>query len=231
MELTDKIKEWLQSDEKDLDQGAELALRVNRNKQLYNYITRKRDAEKLEYELKKILFARGFAPESYLPVADPAEKQESTKAGENECEVFNKGKRTDHDQLPGQVQAEYDRAMIIYPQIRNRHTQMKMTKTSEERQPIREELTRLEDALNSAWEVYDSYDLNNPPVEQQNEIDSKRIQANRRYISDQRKSGWKNIDKKREEIQKRISEVYEVGEKFSDETVKELTDLGFVCTK
>ena len=58
-ELTQKIKEWLDTEpaKRDLDAGAEMLLRVTRNRILYANITRnpKAKAAHLEYQLQKVL--------------------------------------------------------------------------------------------------------------------------------------------------------------------------------
>ena len=60
--LTEQIQKWLDTpqSERDIIGGATLLLQLNRNRAMYNTITRKpaREADRLEYELKKFLQIR-----------------------------------------------------------------------------------------------------------------------------------------------------------------------------
>lgn len=226
MNLNNELLEWYESTERDITIGAELLLRINRNRILYNHIKIKRDGERLEYEIRKILDERTLIG-AYMCV--PEKKAAAvTSDGPDASDPGNarKGKRTDHDSLPARIAVLYDKALLIYPQMRNLHVRLKLENSDENRAAIVGELKGLEYALASAWEVYDAYVFKE---ESAPEISAKRVQTNRKYLSDNRKNGWKNLDKKREEIQKRIDEIDSAGENISQELRDELQSLGFSC--
>lgn len=129
--VTEGMVEWLRSDHTDdesIRKGAELLLRVNRNKGLYERINRypKGGLKKLEYEIKKHVNIRlhGYSfediqkldkevtpqvqvaveaaegkPDGYIPVI-----REAKDVGDTGCVIVT-GKRPDHDQLPEDIQA------------------------------------------------------------------------------------------------------------------------------
>lgn len=144
--VTEGMVAWLRSDHTDdesIRKGAELLLRVNRNRGLYERIIRypKGGLKKLEYEIKKHLNIRlhGYtiqdilklgneimpqvqvcveaaadASEDELPVAQKAEN-----AGDTSGAII-KGKRPDHDTLP-------DCIKVIWPANAERWKKIKET--------------------------------------------------------------------------------------------------------
>ena len=136
--ITEGMVAWLRSDHTDdesIRKGAELLLRVNRNKGLYERILRypKGGLKKLEYELKKHVNIRlqGYSfddiqkldqeiiPEikKYVEKCDMVMQEAAAQSQQvNEADVMpigaadgnpliTTGKRPDHDQLPYEIQA------------------------------------------------------------------------------------------------------------------------------
>lgn len=146
LKITEGMVAWLRSDHTDdesIRKGAELLLRVNRNKGLYERILRypKGGLKKLEYELRKHVNIRlqGYSfediqaldkelipqvqvaieaaegkPDGEIPVI-----REAKYEGDTGC-VFTTGKRPDHDKLPVEIQA-------IWPQNAERWKKIKET--------------------------------------------------------------------------------------------------------
>ena len=114
LELTPKIKEWLDTDpsERDIRAGAELLLRINRNRILYDNIMRNpvRHAATLEYQMKKILKQR-LIDTTHEEVAQMMTQVDAIARqhgfGQSQRSEFQLGKRADHDQLPPEVQQLY----------------------------------------------------------------------------------------------------------------------------
>ena len=129
--ITEGMVAWLRSDhtdEESIRKGAELLLRVNRNRGLFERICRypRGGLKKLEYELQKHVNIRlqGYTiqdienldkdimPQVQVAVdaADGAADEEipfvkeSADEGDTGCVVL-KGKRPDHDKLPAEIQA------------------------------------------------------------------------------------------------------------------------------
>ncbi|MBQ2674124.1 MAG: hypothetical protein IJG07_05520 [Prevotella sp.] len=129
--FTQELVDWLNSDhssDEKIREGADLLLRINRNRLLYQQIMRtpQRLLKKLEYELKKHLVIRndGLTLDDVqtmtvklMPKIDAASKAipegaadvlpvvTPPAAGDNEQElIVAKGKRPDHDALPVDIQ-------------------------------------------------------------------------------------------------------------------------------
>lgn len=144
--VTEGMVAWLRSDHTDdesIRRGAELLLRVNRNKGLFERICRypKGGLKKLEYEIKKHVNIRlqGYSfediqeldkevtpqvqvavdaadgkPDGEIPVI-----REAKAEGDTGCVIVT-GKRPDHDQLPEDIQA-------IWPENAERWKKIKET--------------------------------------------------------------------------------------------------------
>lgn len=125
--FTQELKTWYMSDHSSDDmirKGAELLLRLNRNRVLYQQIVRtpKRLVKKLEYEIKKHIDIRqdGYTlddvkklAESVLPHISAAADEELSgdnlpiingQEGVLYPKVTSIGKRPDHDSLPPEIQ-------------------------------------------------------------------------------------------------------------------------------
>ena len=129
--ITEGMVAWLRSDhtdEESIRKGAELLLRVNRNRGLFERICRypRGGLKKLEYELQKHVNIRlqGYTIQDIenldkeimpqVQVAVDADDgaageeipfvKESADEGDTVCVVL-KGKRPDHDKLPAEIQA------------------------------------------------------------------------------------------------------------------------------
>lgn len=173
-QLTEKIQKWLDTpqSERDIIGGATLLLQLNRNRAMYNTITRKpaREADRLEYELKKYLRIRldektikdvvkmdkEVIPSAQKIVENPPvistdqELPEATKA---------RGRRQDHDSLPANIRELWDGNLALYQKIKMLFEELK---TMEDAQPCdRYERLKLLDEADKAYranlEQYDNY--------------------------------------------------------------------------
>ena len=114
--LTSELKSWLSAEEKDVAAGALLLLRLNRNRILYQNIMRQpaKLLPKLEYELKKHLQIRldGYTMREVVVMQEqllPAVKQTLAAVATIQSDTDGpapefSGLRTDHDQLPADIQ-------------------------------------------------------------------------------------------------------------------------------
>ena len=131
--LTESIKKWLDTapNERDIIAGATMLLQLNRNRAMFNTITRKpeREADRLEYELRKHLRIRL----DNMTVADvanmdkkviPSAKEvlETLPVVSTDDEIPEarsaRGRRQDHDSLPAHIQALYDNNINLYKKIK-----------------------------------------------------------------------------------------------------------------
>lgn len=172
--LTDKIKKWLDTEpeKRDYILGAELMLKLNRNRFLYQNAIRhpERFAEKIEYELKKFLDLRlnsvTFAEieelekvveKEVLPVIDKMVVEDETG------KIQFIGKRPDHDKLPDEIQAIYVEQATIAHQMRDLHAKLRLKSTADYQPCDRYQELDLLVSLNKTylanWEKYDHYQI------------------------------------------------------------------------
>ena len=170
LELTPKIKEWLDTpaDQRDIAVGAELLLRVNRNRILYNNILRNpaKHAPTLEYHLRKILKQRLIdttheeVARMMTQVDTIAEQHGFTRQTRSE---FQRGKRADHDMLPPEVQQLYVDNADIMRRMRDAHTRLRMINSTNstcpdsDRYPLAKDIIKLDLQYRDNWNLYDHY--------------------------------------------------------------------------
>ena len=171
--FTKAIQAWLmqEQEQRSLEEGALLLLRINRNQRLYSNIIRRRDFQKLEYELNKHLKIRleGLTREQVaamerhaLPLiketlAQPAPVI-SADADYNQAEIA--GRRPDHDTLPEPVRRLYDRNGELYFKMKSLFETLK---TMEDQQPcdrheLLVQLAEMDREYRENWNTYDAFD-------------------------------------------------------------------------
>jgi hypothetical protein len=80
-------------------------------------------------------------------------------------EESQKGKRSDHDQLPEDIQAKYVENLSLLQRMRELHLRLRTMSTEDstcpdsERYPFLKELIELDKKLHANWEEYDHYVL------------------------------------------------------------------------
>ena len=187
--------------EREIEKGAMLMLKGNRNQTLHKNVIRKIWHEKVEYELKKILGNRLIVPEKEkdsedVKVVAPLKTVSITEIDtvvsnhlNKATEIEVKGKRADHDQLPEAIQLIPEENKARYQQMRSLHEKLKLMNaenfTAEDRKPVLDEFTKLDGDLRLSWDKYDTFVIGQPDNEviKVIEIDAKRIQSNRTYFS------------------------------------------------
>lgn len=173
LELTPQIKNWLDTPaaERDLQEGAELLLRVTRNRILYNNITRNppKYAEAIEYHLKKIYNQR-IADITHQQVRSMMAEVENInsargldKPREGGRTELQRGKRADHDELPDEIKQRYVDNADIMRRMRECHTRLRMispdtsTCPDSDRYPWAKEIIALDRKYRENWNIYDHY--------------------------------------------------------------------------
>ena len=129
--VTQAVQDWLNTPEeqRDIRQGAELMLSLNRNRALYNSVLARpaKYKDKMIYELRKHLRMRL----DNMAVADVIRLEERVIPSVKEIiahpiistddefadATIAKGKRADHDTLPTEIKALWDRNITLYRQI------------------------------------------------------------------------------------------------------------------
>lgn len=212
-EFTESLKRWLETprEERDVREGAELLLRINGNRHIYNLAMNRPEAahDHVEYDLKKFLQIRldGHTVESIremehelLPkvrslIPPPEEETESELSEDDTVEEtptapnVHRGRRPDHDEVPEHIRAIYDRGGELYEKIRRTFTELQ---DLEKAPPCdRYEKIKILEALYeeyiAGWDEYDAYGTadededTTEPEDPGNEV--KRVSAARKFIS------------------------------------------------
>jgi len=177
MTLFEKIKEYLESKDKDFDTGLKLYTLASHQRSIMLYLQRKRDAVKLEYELNKLCklipdrLRKISLPEEKEPIQplvdkikdtenDPVKEVNSTdtKLNGDEHKIIE-FKKINPEELPEEMRPLYHEISEKHKEMRSVHEKMKLAKTDEERAEFRNTLVNLDDAVKAGWDVIDEYFL------------------------------------------------------------------------
>lgn len=212
-EFTESLKRWLETprEERDVREGAELLLRINGNRHIYNLAMNRPEAahDHVEYDLKKFLQIRldGHTVESIremerelLPkvrslIPPPEEETESELSEDDTVEEtptapnVHRGRRPDHDDLPEHIRAIYDRGGELYEKIRRTFTELQDLEKAPpcDRYEKIKILEGLYEEYIAGWDEYDAYgtadedEETTEPEDPGNE--AKRVAAARKFIS------------------------------------------------
>lgn len=191
--FTNAVQQWLDTDvsERDITAGAELLLRLNRNRWMYQTIVRKRNFEKLEYELKKHLRIRldgltirdvALMEKKVLPqvedtlssaaaeIADTDNSEPTISTDTDVAKGVHAGKRADHDKLPADIQALYERNGEVYFKLKQTFETLKQMHDALpcDRYEYLKVLKELDTEYRKNWERYDNYTEHSVSVEKKN---------------------------------------------------------------
>nr|DAX55584.1 MAG TPA: hypothetical protein [Caudoviricetes sp.] len=212
-EFTESLKRWLETprEERDVREGAELLLRINGNRHIYNLAMNRPEAahDHVEYDLKKFLQIRldGHTVESIremerelLPkvrslIPPPEEETESELSEDDTVEETptapnaHRGRRPDHGELPEHIRAIYDRGGELYEKIRRTFTELQDLEKAPpcDRYEKIKILEGLYEEYIAGWDEYDAYgtadedEETTEPEDPGNEV--KRVAAARKFIS------------------------------------------------
>ena len=191
LELTPKIQEWLSTDKdkRDLQAGAEMLLRVTRNRILYNNITRnpKGRAALLEYHLQKILKNRLIDTtheEVRQMMAQVDAIADNRGLVPSSRTPFQNGKRSDHDELPDEIRQLYVDNADIMRRMREAHTRLRMinpqnsTCPDSDRYPLAKAIIEYDRQYRDNWNIYDHYVKGTPMAATVKAIDERTSQKN-----------------------------------------------------
>ncbi|MDE6317194.1 MAG: hypothetical protein K2L73_02205 [Muribaculaceae bacterium] len=174
LELTPIIKKWLDTEpsQRDLQQGADLLLRVTKNKILYANVTRniEQRASSIEYHLKKIYSSRlnditHAEVKAMMATVDSIAKARGlgNPEGSSKKTELQRGKRADHDELPDEIKQLYVDNADVLRKMRECHVRLRMissensTCPDSDRYPWAKELIALDTLYRENWNRYDHY--------------------------------------------------------------------------
>lgn len=173
-QFTAKVQAWLALPvaERDFDLGAKYLLQLSGNRVMYQNLMARHNAasmEMIEYKLQKYVDYR-VTVQTHEQVVDMEkqvekinEKRHLEKTGADEAADFKKGKRTDHDLLPDEIQALYVENLSLLQRMREVHLKLRSLSVANavcpdsERYPFLQELLKLDKQLHHNWDVYDHY--------------------------------------------------------------------------
>lgn len=162
--LTHQLQAYLATDpaDRDVRVGADLLLRLNRNRALHQNILRRPEkmASKLDYELKKHLRIRldgltlaqvvGMEKELLPQVAAVLEADRT---------AVHAGRRADHDSLPAEIRAIYDQGGELYTKMRQIFETLKQMESQApcDRYELLCILSELDSKYRQGWATYDGF--------------------------------------------------------------------------
>ena len=263
--LTEKIQAYLQTEpaKRNVVEGATLLLSLNRNRILFQNVVKRPEkfADKVEYELKKHLqirlddktmsevaamdatvvpFAENTINKRLMLASDKADDIDVPE--ELEVAIRHAGKRTDHDELPDEIKEIWEKSANLWFKIKETYETLKTMENA----PLcdrYEHLKILDESdkqyrKNMAW--YDGYVLGSE-ITSKKEVElepaeiAKKVQAARKYVSDNKKklaelreTDLEKYNKLRDKVQERFNFLIETGNSVSEEQVAELKELGIV---
>ena len=169
--FTEQIKQWLETPETERDYtvGALYLLKLSGNQILYKNLVAALDRrhDVIEYQLQKYYNFRVQAL-THAQVEEMSAQVEKIVAehiplAAKADEAPAKGKRPDHEDLPGEIKAKYVENLSLLQRMREHHLRLRSlslenaTCPDSERYPFLKELIALDKKMHSNWEAYDHY--------------------------------------------------------------------------
>ena len=170
--FTAVIQAWLDAapEDRDLRHGAMLLLQLDQNRIRYNNIMRdpQRHEKMLESELRRHFEQRAAIPTEEQKEAIRKEARElleehTSLKEDNPAAQFRAGKRADHDALPAEIRALYEKNLELRHAMQQYHLQIRtLLKSKKDCAPedLRDLCSLLRDAdkkYRANWKQYDSY--------------------------------------------------------------------------
>lgn len=263
--LTEKIQKYLQTEpaKRNVMEGATLLLSLNRNRILFQNVMRRPEkfADKVEYELKKHLKIRlddktladvAAMDRAVIPMAQEtinrrldcvAEQADDIDTPEElNVAVKHAGKRADHDELPDDIKQLWDESAELWFKIKETFETLKTMVAAPpcDRYEYLKMLDEADKQYRANMAKYDAFVMGGEsgtgePKEMDPAEIAKKVQAARKYISDNKKklAELKDTDEAkfvalRDKVQERFNFLIETGNSVSEEQVAELKELGIV---
>ena len=250
--LTQDIRLWLDSpqEQRSLELGAEMLLRLNRNRYMNAQILRRRNFAKLEYELNKHLRIRleglttrevALMEQEALPKIEEslAQGQPTISTDNDQPEGVFRGRRADHDTLPADLQALYERNGEIYIKMKQLFETLKGMEdaTPCDRHELLGQLVACDKEYRDNWNAYDTWSavaagsVTEPAATAQLPT-VQELQAARKYLSSNKPklaaAEGDAANALREKMQQRISLLLSAGQGFEPAYQSELEALGLL---
>lgn len=262
--FTQDIADWLETprEERDVRKGAELLLRINGNRHIYQLaMIRPETAHNhVEADLKKFLKIRldGHTMESVrqmdselIPkvqniITTRQDESEDAPEETDDTAPAHRGKRSDHNELPEEIRAIYERGGELFEKIKQIFTELQQMENAPacDRYEKLKVLKPLVKEYTDGWERYDNYNSDMSQEEAVEAVDEapepgnevKRVGAARKFISTHvakletllqaETIDEAEVENERRQIAERMAFVAETGGSFKPDFAQRINALG-----
>lgn len=262
--FTQDIADWLETprEERDVRKGAELLLRINGNRHIYQLaMIRPETAHNhVEADLKKFLQIRldGHTMESVrqmdselIPkvkniITTRQDESEDAPEETDDTAPAHRGKRSDHNELPEEIRAIYERGGELFEKIKQIFTELQQMENAPacDRYEKLKVLKPLVKEYTDGWERYDNYNSDMSQEEAVEAVDEapepgnevKRVGAARKFISTHvakletllqaETIDEAEVENERRQIAERMAFVAETGGSFKPDFAQRINALG-----
>lgn len=262
--FTQDIADWLETprEERDVRKGAELLLRINGNRHIYQLaMIRPETAHNhVEADLKKFLQIRldGHTMESVrqmdselIPkvqniITTRQDESEDAPEETDDTAPAHRGKRSDHNELPEEIRAIYERGGELFEKIKQIFTELQQMENAPacDRYEKLKGLKPLVKEYTDGWERYDNYNSDMSQEEAVEAVDEapepgnevKRVGAARKFISTHvakletllqaETIDEAEVENERRQIAERMAFIAETGGSFKPDFAQRIHALG-----
>ena len=261
---TQDIADWLETprEERDVRKGAELLLRINGNRHIYQLAMIRPETahDHVEADLKKFLRIRldGHTMESVrqmdselIPkvqniITTRQDESEDAPEETDDTAPAHRGKRSDHNELPEEIRAIYERGGELFEKIKQIFTELQQMENAPacDRYEKLKVLKPLVKEYTDGWERYDNYNSDMSQEEAVEAVDEapepgnevKRVGAARKFISTHvakletllqaETIDEAEVENERRQIAERMAFVAETGGSFKPDFAQRINALG-----
>lgn len=262
--FTQDIADWLETprEERDVRKGAELLLRINGNRHIYHLAMIRPETahDHVEADLKKFLQIRldGHTMESVrqmdselIPkvqniITTRQDESEDAPEETDDTAPAHRGKRSDHNELPEEIRAIYERGGELFEKIKQIFTELQQMENAPacDRYEKLKVLKPLVKEYTDGWERYDNYNSDMSQEEAVEAVDEapepgnevKRVSAARKFISTHvakletllqaETIDEAEVENERRQIAERMAFIAETGGSFKPDFAQRIHALG-----
>lgn len=262
--FTQDIADWLETprEERDVRKGAELLLRINGNRHIYQLAMIRPETahDHVEADLRKFLRIRldGHTMESVrqmdselIPkvqniITTRQDESEDAPEETDDTAPAHRGKRSDHNELPEEIRAIYERGGELFEKIKQIFTELQQMENAPacDRYEKLKVLKPLVKEYTDGWERYDNYNSDMSQEEAVEAVDEapepgnevKRVGAARKFISTHvakletllqaETIDEAEVENERRQIAERMAFVAETGGSFKPDFAQRINALG-----
>lgn len=262
--FTQDIADWLETprEERDVRKGAELLLRINGNRHIYQLAMIRPETahDHVEADLKKFLRIRldGHTMESVrqmdselIPkvqniITTRQDESEDAPEETDDTAPAHRGKRSDHNELPEEIRAIYERGGELFEKIKQIFTELQQMENAPacDRYEKLKVLKPLVKEYTDGWERYDNYNSDMSQEEAVEAVDEapepgnevKRVGAARKFISTHvakletllqaETIDEAEVENERRQIAERMTFIAETGGSFKPDFAQRIHALG-----